>query len=257
VTTGTQFLGFDLDQIVIVFLAMLLGGICKGIIGIALPLIGLTVMLLALEPKLAVAMMVIPIVLTNVQLAFATGLAGAGEALSRFWLMIATAMTSIFAVSLYAARIPSDVLLIALGFVVLAFVLLNVTRWKPVIPPHRERLASIVAGSAAGLVGGATSVYGPPLTMFLISIGVPKHKWPASVGVVFGLSGIPLAAGYFINGMMTPHIAAVSALACIPAYVGMWIGMWLQRAMHPGTFTNVLMSALFLMALNLIRRGLS
>jgi hypothetical protein len=132
VTTGTQFLGFDLDQIVIVFLAMLLGGICKGIIGIALPLIGLTVMLLALEPKLAVAMMVIPIVLTNVQLAFATGLAGAGEALSRFWLMIATAMTSIFAVSLYAARIPSDVLLIALGFVVLAFVLLNVTRWKPV-----------------------------------------------------------------------------------------------------------------------------
>jgi uncharacterized Tic20 family protein len=104
VTTGTQFLGFDLDQIVIVFLAMLLGGICKGIIGIALPLIGLTVMLLALEPKLAVAMMVIPIVLTNVQLAFATGLAGAGEALSRFWLMIATAMTSIFTVSLYAAR---------------------------------------------------------------------------------------------------------------------------------------------------------
>jgi uncharacterized membrane protein YfcA len=89
--------------------------------------------------------------------------------LSSFWLLIATAMVSIFAVSLYAARIPADVLLIVLGFVVLAFVLLNISRWKPAIPPHRERLASLVAGSAAGLVGGATSVYGPPLTMFLIA----------------------------------------------------------------------------------------
>jgi uncharacterized membrane protein YfcA len=66
ISDGTQFLGFGLNEIAIIFLAMLLGGICKGIIGIALPLIGLTVMLLALEPKLAVAMMVIPIVLTNV-----------------------------------------------------------------------------------------------------------------------------------------------------------------------------------------------
>ena len=65
-TAGPQVFGFGLHEIAIVILAMLLGGICKGIIGIALPLIGLTVMLLVLEPKLAVAMMVIPIVLTNV-----------------------------------------------------------------------------------------------------------------------------------------------------------------------------------------------
>ncbi|MDX1718325.1 MAG: TSUP family transporter, partial [Anderseniella sp.] len=219
-TAGPQVFGFGLHEIAIVILAMLLGGICKGIIGIALPLIGLTVMLLVLEPKLAVAMMVIPIVLTNVQLAFATGLAGASEALSRFWLLIATAMVSIFAVSLYAARIPADVLLIVLGFVVVAFVLLNVSRWKPSIPPHRERLASLVAGGAAGLVGGATSVYGPPLTMFLIAAGVPKHKWATSVGVVFGLSGVPLIAGYLFNGLMTPQIITVSTLACIPAYIG-------------------------------------
>jgi uncharacterized membrane protein YfcA len=144
-----------------------------------------------------------------------------------------------------------------LGFVVLAFVLLNVTRWKPVIPPHRERLASLVAGSAAGLVGGATSVYGPPLTMFLIAAGVPKHKWATSVGVVFGL--VRNAAGRrlpVINGLMTPQIIALSTLACIPAYIGMWIGMKLQNAMHPDTFRKVLMTALFLMALNLIRRGL-
>ncbi len=250
------FFGFTWLQVAMVMLAMLLGGICKGVVGIALPLVGLSVMLLVLDPKLAVATMVIPIVVTNVQLAFSAGLAGANTALNRFWLLIVVSAISIFLMSLFAASIPSDALLIVLGVVVLAFVLMNVTRWKPHIPPHRERAASVVAGIAAGLVGGPTSVYGPPLTMFLIASGVAKDIWSVSVGVVFGLAGIPLIAGYVLNGMLTPAIAGLSVIACVPAYIGMWLGMRLQGAMHPDTFRKVLMVALLLIALNLLRRGL-
>ena len=76
------------------------------------------------------------------------------------------------------------------------------------------------------------------------------------MGVVFGLSGVPLIAGYLFNGLMTPQLNPVTTLACIPAYLGMWTGMKLQNAMHPDTFRKVLLTALFLMALNLIRRGL-
>jgi uncharacterized protein len=250
------FLGFSWSHVALVMLAMLLGGICKGVVGIALPLVGLSVMLLALEPKLAVALMVIPIVVTNVQMAFSSGLAGASKALSRFWLLIVVSIISIFSMSLFAAAIPSDALLVVLGLVVMVFVLLSVSRWKPHIPPHRERVASVVAGVASGLVGGPTSVYGPPLTMFLIAAGVAKDIWSVSVGVVFGLSGIPLIAGYILNGMLTPTIAGLSILSCVPAYAGMWLGMKLQGAMHPDTFRKVLMAALSLMALNLLRRGI-
>jgi uncharacterized membrane protein YfcA len=257
VNAGDLIFGFTWAQVGAIFLAMLLGGICKGIVGIALPLVGLSVMLLAIDPKLAVAVMVIPIMVTNVQLALAGGTRGLLEAGSRFWPLMLTCIISIFTVSLYAADWPSETILLILGFVVLMFVGMNVSRWKPHVAPRWERPAGILAGLASGLVGGATSAYGPPLTMYLMAVGVPKHKWSSSVGTTFGVGSLPLLAGYLLNGMITPNVAAVSVAACIPAYAGMWIGMRMQNAMHPDTFRKVLLAALFLMALNLVRRGLA
>jgi uncharacterized membrane protein YfcA len=257
VSLDATILGFSWIQVGAVLLAMLLGGICKGIVGIALPLVGLSVMLLALPPKLAVATMVIPILVTNIQLALSGGTQGLVEAASRFWPLMLTCIVSIFTVSLFAANWPAETILLMLGFVVLFFVAMNVSRWKPHVSPRWERPAGVLAGIASGLVGGATSAYGPPLTMYLIAVGVPKHKWSSSVGMTFGVGGLPLLAGYIANGLLTPQIAALSAVACIPAYVGMWIGMRLQNAMHPDTFRKVLLAALFLMALNLVRRGLA
>lgn len=257
VSADALILGFTWTQLAAVMLAMLLGGIAKGIVGIALPLVGLSVMLLALPPKLAVATMVIPIMATNVQLAASAGWHGLAEAFSRFWPLMLSCIVSIFTVSLFAAGWPAEAILLMLGFVVLLFVAMNVSRWKPHVPPRWERPVSILAGLASGLVGGATSAYGPALTMFLIAVGVPKHKWSASVGATFGIGSLPLLAGYVLNGMITPQVAAVSATACVPAYAGMWLGMRLQNAMHPETFRKVLLAALALMALNLVRRGLS
>lgn len=248
--------GFTWVQVGAVLLAMLLGGICKGIVGIALPLVGLSVMLLALEPKLAVAMMVIPIFVTNLQLATSAGLPATARVARRFWPLMLTCVISVFSFSLIAADWPANTILLILGVVVLLFVAMNVTRWKPYVPPAWETPAGVLAGLASGLVGGATSAYGPPLTMYLVACRVPKQDWSASVGTTFGIGSLPLLAGYVMNGMITPPVAALSAAACVPAYAGMWMGMKLQNAMHPDTFRKVLLAALFLMALNLVRRGL-
>jgi uncharacterized membrane protein YfcA len=256
VSADALIFGFTWTQVATVMLAMLLGGICKGIVGIALPLVGLSVMLLTLPPKLAVATMVIPILVTNVQLALSGGKQGLVEAASRFWPLMLTCVVSIFTVSLYAASWPAETILLMLGLVVLFFVAMNVSRWKPRISAAWERPAGVLAGIASGLVGGATSAFGPPMTMYLIAVGVPKHKWSSSVGVTFGVGSLPLLAGYLANGLLTPQVAAVSAAACVPAYAGMWLGMRLQNAMHPDTFRKVLLVALALMALNLLRRGL-
>jgi len=73
--------------------------------------------------------------------------------------------------------------------------------------------------------------------------------------VTFTLGSIPLLAGYILNGTITPAVAIVSTLACIPAFIGMWLGFKLQDAMAPQTFRRVLMAGLFIMALNLLRKG--
>lgn len=237
-------------------LAMFVGGLCKGIIGVALPLVGISIMVMLLDPKLAVAMIVIPIFLTNLQMATRSGVGELLEALMRFWPLIVTCFTTLFTVALLATQISSSVIVIGLGLALLVFVMANVSPWKPTVPANVEKPVGALVGIVSGVLGGATSVYGPPITMFLLASGVPKNKWSASVGVTFTIGSVPLLAGYILNGTITPAVAAVSTAACIPAFVGMWLGLKLQDAMAPETFRKVLMAGLFVMALNLLRKGI-
>jgi uncharacterized membrane protein YfcA len=248
--------GLGLTEITIIMLAMFAGGFCKGVIGVALPLVGISIMVLLIDAKLAVAMIVIPIVLTNFQMAMRSDWAELFEALKRFWPLILTCFVSLLSVAVFAGRLSSSTILLGLGIALIIFVLANVSPWKPRISPRLEKPAGALVGVVSGVLGGATSVYGPPITMFLLASGVQKSKWLASIGTTFSIGSLPLVAGYTINGLITPNVAVVSTLACAPAFFGMWLGFKLQDAMAPDTFRKVLMTGLFLMALNLVRKGL-
>ncbi len=242
-------------EIVLVMTAMFVGGICKGIIGVALPLVSISIMLILLDPKLAVAMIVIPIFLTNAQMAMRSGFGEIVETLQRFWPLIVACFVTLFSVALVATQLSSVVVVTGLGLALLVFVMANVSPWKPTVPARVEKPVGAIVGIVSGILGGVTSIFGPPITMFLLACGVPKHQWSASVGVTFTLGSIPLLAGYILNGTLTPVVAVVSTLACIPAFIGMWLGFKLQDAMAPQTFRTVLMAGLFIMALNLLRKG--
>ncbi len=236
-------------------LAMFAGGFCKGVIGVALPVVAISIMVILLDPRLAVAMIVIPILLTNVQMAGRSGFDQILEALLRFWPLIATCFATLFTVALFAAKLSSSFIVVGLGLALLIFVLANVSPWRPTVPARLEKPVGVVVGIVSGILGGATAVYGPPITMFLLASGVPMHKWSSSVGVTFTVASIPLFAGYILNGTITPAVAVISSLACIPAFAGMWLGFKLQDAMAPETFRKVLLTGLFIMALNLLRKG--
>ncbi len=240
----------------LVMLAMFVGGVCKGIIGVALPLVGISIMVMLLDPKLAVAMIVIPIFLTNLQMACRSGMDELLEALQRFWPLVVTCFVTLFVVALFATKLSSSVIVVGLGMALLIFVSANVSPWKPTVSTRLEKPVGAAVGFVSGVLGGATSVYGPPITMFLLASGVPKTKWSASVGVTFTVGSMPLLAGYTLNGTITPGVAVVSSLACLPAFAGMWLGFKLQDAMAPETFRKVLLTGLFIMALNLLRKGL-
>ena len=240
----------------LIMLAMFAGGFCKGVIGVALPVVAISIMVILLDPRLAVAMIVFPIFLTNVQMAGRSGLSEFLEALQRFWPLIATCITTLFIVALFATQLSSSFIVVGLGLALLVFVLANVSPWRPTVSARLEKPVGAVVGIVSGVLGGATAVYGPPITMFLLASGVPKSKWSSSVGVTFTVVSIPLLAGYILNGTITPTVAVVSSLACLPAFAGMWIGFKLQDAMAPETFRKVLLAGLFIMALNLLRKGL-
>lgn len=243
-------------QAAAVFGGMFLGGISKGIIGIALPVIAIAVMGSVVEPHRAIGIMVFPILTTNMWLALHQGQAALAEPLRRFWPLVAVCLVTMLVTSLFARDFPERLILFGLGFVMLLFV--TVKQFSPHfdLPPRWVTPAGLVAGFFSGLLGGATSIYGAPINIYFVALKLDKFMWLRSIGLTYSLCGLPLLVGYGINGILNASTTVLSLIACLPAFLGMWIGNRLQKRVSPATFQMIVLIALFLAGLNFLRRAL-
>ena len=79
--------GYDLDLIAIMTAALIIGGIVKGVVAIGLPIVTIAILLNFMPPKTVLAIVVLPIVITNLWQAARAG--NLMEPLRRFWAMTA------------------------------------------------------------------------------------------------------------------------------------------------------------------------
>ena len=107
-----------------------------------------------------------------------------------------------------------------------------------------------------GILGGLTTIWGPPMLMLLVLLKLDKQTWIQTVGVIWFIGSIPLAIAYWYNGILNIQTATLSALACIPGMIGIWLGESVRKLINIDTFRKILLITLFLIGGNLIRRGL-
>ena len=67
---------------------------------------------------------------------------------------------------------------------VTAYAVMSLWRLRLVIPPAHERWAGAMTGLCAGVIGGATSMFAPPLVIYLVALRLPKET---CVGVALAI----------------------------------------------------------------------
>jgi uncharacterized protein len=214
------------------------------------------VMVSVVDPHRAIGIMVFPILTTNGWLALHQGLPAMAEPFRRFWPLMLACLVTMLATASFAASYPERLIFLALGLVMLLFVAMRQITPHLNLPPTWVGPAGIVAGVFSGLLGGATSIYGPPINMYFVALRLDKTMWLRSIGLTYSLCGFPLLAGFLINGILDAPTAVLSALGCLPAFLGTWIGYRLQQRVSPATFHKIVLIALFLAGLNFLRRAL-
>jgi uncharacterized membrane protein YfcA len=231
----------------------LIAGTVKGTVGLGLPTTALGLMTLFIDPRTAIAILIFPVVLSN---AWQLYRAGHVVASMRRYFPMAICMALFVWISVNMTIGVADwILMAALGFSILFFVAVNATNIAPSIPARFDMAAQTVAGVIAGIMGGLTSVWAPPLAIYLTARQTPKDEFVRATGLIFFLGSIPLAAGYIRAGLMTGEIATLSALSLIPTFAGFWIGERLRHNMSEQAFKKIVLSVFFLMGLNLLRRA--
>lgn len=238
------------------FSVAILSGVIKGSIGFGMPLVMLSGLSTFLDPKLALAGLIAPIVLSNGLQAFRTGITPAIEATRIVWRYILIVCIAIFLSAQLVPSIPSTALYFVLGVPVLVLSLVQLLGMRLTIPVRHRGWAEWAVGLFSGVLGGLAGTWGPTTVLYLLAIDMQKARQVIVQGIIYGAGSITLLFAHLRSGILNEQTIPLT-LALLPtALIGMWIGFQIQDKLDQEKFRKMTLIVLVVAALNLLRKGL-
>lgn len=236
---------------------LFVAGFAKGLVGFALPLIAVSGMGAFLPAQTAVALMIVSALVSNIWQTLRDGLGPAAATTRRFWRLNVTLLPMIFFVSQIVPGIDERLFFLTLGSCVVLFTLSQLAGLRAGFMARAPAASEYGAGLVGGFFGGLAGIWGPPVTMYLIAIELPKAETMRALGMVFGLGSVALFAGHLVSGLLNPQTLPLSVLGVAPVLAGMAMGFALNDRMDARLFRRATLAVLLLTGLNLLRRGLT
>ena len=128
-----------------------LAGVIKGAIGFAMPLVMVSGISSLMDPKLALAAIIVPIVVSNGLQTFRAGWNAAVEAAREFWRYLFVVCVTIFAAAQLVPIIPTRVFYFVLGVPVVILSVIQLLGVRFSIPQARRHAAEWLAGIVSGI----------------------------------------------------------------------------------------------------------
>lgn len=227
----------------------LLAGTVKGVIGLGLPTVSLGLLATVLDLPTAMALLIVPSLVTNV---YQAGVGGNARTIfGRIWPFLLMASATVWVGASALTRVDLDVLSGLLGFLLVSYAVLNLAGVRLVIPASREMWAGPVLGAANGILTGMTGSFVVPGVMFLQAIGLSRDMLVQAMGMLFTVSTIALALALQTNDLMTGALGIASALALAPALVGMVAGQLIRHRLSEARFRQVFFAAILLLGIHI------
>ena len=237
-------------------LAMGLGGFAKGVVGFALPLIALSLAGSFLPYDVAVAILIVPMLVSNLFQTLRQGIGPALGSLRRFWRLNLVLVAMIALSAQLVVALPDRVLFGLLGLAVTAFGASQLAGWRPRFDlRHRARVETGVA-VVAGFFGGLSGIWGPPLIMYLLAVDLPKTEMVRAQSLSFLLGSLTLLVAHLHSGVLNPVTLPASAWMVVPTMAGMFVGYRVHDRLDQRRFQKLTLAVLVLSGLNLVRRAL-
>lgn len=243
----------DTTTMLMVFATFTVAGIVKGVTGMGLPTVAMGVLGLFMPPVLAAGLLILPSFVTNIwQL-----LAGPDfrAIVARLWpMMIAIAAGTLIGIRLMTAG-TGVWTTSALGLCLAAYAAYSLFAKPLSVPARLESSLSPAIGLTTGLLTGGTGIFVVPAVPYIQSLGFNRDDLVQALGLSFTVSTIALAAGLASQGAFRVEHLSLSALAVLPALLGMWLGQKIRNIVSPATFRRWFLICLLLLGAELFLRA--
>lgn len=233
-------------------LTFIVAGFVKGVTGMGLPTVAMGVLGALISPLTAAGLLIVPSFVTNVwQLASGPNVI---DVMKRLWPMMLAILVGTIAGSSLLATGNTGFTTSALGAALVVYACYTLFARQLRVPARMEAWLSPLVGLITGLVTGGTGVFVIPAVPYLQALGLEKDDLIQALGLSFTVSTVALAVGLALRGAYDPGNLWLSALALVPALLGMWIGQIARNRISPPAFRRWFLIALLALGMEMLAR---
>lgn len=251
-----NFPDLSLWQFVFCSCVTIFAGFAKGLTGFALPMIMVSGMAIVIDPKLAIASMVLPTIVSNAWQSFQQGGAVAWNSLKKFWLLIFITLAMIYIHAQWIGALNFDNLLAILGVSIALVSLVQLLGFKLKLDKKNAGIATFITAQIAGFFGAIAGTWGPPITIYLLAIDTPKAEQIRVSGIAFGLGALMFWFAHERSGLMNPQALGLSFLMLFPMIIGLYFGTIAQAKIDQKRFRQFTLWLLLISGLNILRKAM-
>ena len=237
-----MFLNLDFFSIIIMLTAISLGGFLKGVISFGLPLIALPILSLALPPKPAIFLLFFSLIFVNIREIKFTNI----KNYQKVTPLLFGIFFGVILGSFIFHKVEGDFITKIIGLTIILFSVINYLGLK--INSHLilKIYFSLLYGFFAGIIGGMTTIVGPLLLIYLVSLNLKKEVFSELVSLCLFCCLIPLYGMFFFYQNVTFHDLLISIIFSIPAVLMQFLGFKIRRVIPQTTFKNITLFTLII-----------
>lgn len=215
-------------------LIFVLAGLTKGVLGLGLPTLAMSLLALLMTPAEAAALLLIPSLLTNVW-QFCAGLSPWPTFKRLLPLQLALVPGTLLSIPLLTGGDGAG-LAAALGAVLVAYGLVGWTGWRLPAPDRHEGKVAPLVGFVTGLITGMTGVFVLPAVPYLQSLALDREQLIEALGLTFTVATLALLMGLWWQDALAVERLGASSLLLLPPLLGMALGQRLDERLFRRLF---------------------
>ena len=236
--------------IIAIFIAFALGGILKGATGAGAPIVTIPVMAAFYDVRIAVIIMVIPNLLTNIGQLYQFR----KTILPRFFTISFALGGGIgaFLGTILLVNLPIKILTLSVACIVIIYILLKliVPSWK--LNYIKAKKLVFLMGAGGGILQGSAGLSAPISITFLNSMKLERNQFIPTISVYFGVMSIFQMPTLYYYDFLNLEIIIMSCISTIVLMAFMPFGSWIAKSVSKDSFDKITLILLGFIALRII-----
>ena len=240
--------------LLVVMIAMGLGGLIKGLSAFGLPFITVPVLVQIFPVPIAIALTAIPILATNGYQMVQGGHLKA--VLARLWTMIIPLMVCLFFSAELLVSTADSALIAVIGLAILIYTISAHLGFELSVKKNQEFWVAPMVGASSGIIGGLTSFFGMPAVFYIIALRLNKDQFVCAIAVTLFSAAMVMTYKLSKLDVLNHNEVILSGVALIPLFLGLIVGQKLRSKINQEKFQKLILIILSVMGVGMIARAL-